>query len=104
MSLDFNFSKIEGYDWDKGNLGHIKKHNIDYKECEEIFFNKPLFISKDEEHSKIEERLKVLGITNSNKLIFLSLTIRNNKIRVVTARIQNKKERVRFKKMGGEED
>lgn len=100
--MPFDVSKIEGFDWDKGNLEHIKKHEVGYKECEEVFFNKPLFISRDQVHSEIEERFQVLGITNGDRLIFLAFTIRDNKIRVVSARDQNKKETKKLQIEGGE--
>lgn len=100
--MTFDFSNIEGFEWDKGNLEHIKKHNVKAKECEEVFFNKPRLLNKDEAHSKVEERSQILGITNQGRFIFLAFTIRNNKIRAVSARNQNKKEREKLKGVGGE--
>ena len=102
MALDFDLSKIEGFEWDEGNLKHIKKHNVNYRECEEAFLNKPLIINEDETHSQAEERLRVYGQTDKRKLLFMIFTIRNNKIRVVSARDQNKKERKEFQETGGE--
>lgn len=100
--MNFDFSKLEGFNWDEGNLEHILKHNIDFRECEEVFFNKPLLISEDIIHSQLEERYQALGRSNNGSLIFLVFTIRNNKIRVVSARKQNKKERKKIVRMGGE--
>jgi uncharacterized DUF497 family protein len=100
MALDL--SKIEGFEWDKGNLEHIKKHKIDAKECEEAFFNKPRTLSKDEAHSETEERHQLLGVSGKGRLIFLAFTIRNNKIRIVSARDQNKKEKEKLRRAGGE--
>lgn len=101
MGSDFDLSKLERFEWDKGNLEHIKKHKVNFKECEGVFSNKPLLISEDKKHSEIEERFEVLGITNQGRLIFLVFTIRNNRIRVVSARNQNKKEQKEFQE-GGE--
>lgn len=97
-----DLSKVKGFDWDSGNLEHIKKHNVAAKECEDVFFNKPRLLSKDEVHSKIEERSKTLGITSQGRLIFVAFTIRNNRIRIVSARDQNRKEREKLKVVGGE--
>jgi len=102
MALDFDLSKIEGFDWNKGNLEHIKKHNVNYRECEEGFLNKPLIVNEDEAHSQAEERLRVYGQTDKSRLLFMIFTIRNNKIRVISARNQNKKERKEFRRIGGE--
>lgn len=98
----FDFSKIEGFDWDKGNYEHIKKHDVKTEECEELFFNKPFILSKDETHSQVEERFRVYGRTNSKRQLFIIFTVRSNKFRVISARDQNKKERTEFKKVGGE--
>ena len=100
--MNFDFTKIEGFDWDKGNLEHIQKHKVKVKECEEAFFNKPLIVNEDDSHSQTEERLRVYGQTNKSRLLFMIFTIRNNKIRVISARDQNKKERKEFQKVGGE--
>lgn len=102
MKLGFDLSKIEGFEWDAGNLEHIQKHNVNYRECEEAFFNKPLVINEDEAHSQGEKRFRVYGKTNRGRLIFMIFTIRNNKVRVISCRDQNKKERKEFQKTGGE--
>lgn len=101
MGSDFDFSKLEGFEWDKGNLEHIKKHNVFKEECEEAFLNKQPEVTEDETHSQIEERYRVFGQTDRGRMLFMIITIRNNKIRVISARDQNKKERREFKKTGG---
>ncbi len=98
----FDLARIEGFEWDQGNLEHIKKHKVDYKECEEGFLNTPLIVNDDETHSQIEDRFRAYGQTNKNRLLFMIFTIRNNKIRVISARNQNKKERKEFQEAGGD--
>ena len=56
-------------------------------------FNNPLVVRDDELHSKTKPRYYVLGKTIRERLLFLVFTIRNNKIRVISARDMNKKER-----------
>lgn len=97
MKIDFN--ALEGFEWDKGNLEHIKKHNVDFRECEDVFLNKPLIVFVDEEHSTAEKRYKIFGVTTDGRKLALAITIRNNKIRVVMARDRNKKE---IMQLGGE--
>lgn len=92
--MKINFDQLEGFDWDQANLTHIKKHNVDFVECEEVFLNKPLRVNEDNEHSSEKEiRFQVLGKTSQERGLLLAFTIRNNKIRVISARDQNKKER-----------
>mgnify|MGYP001608230877 CR=1 FL=1 len=99
--MAFDLSKLEGFEWDRGNLEHIKIHDVSYRECEDAFLNKPFIVNEDKTHSKIEERFQALGRTNNGRLLFVSFTIRNNKVRVVSARDQNRKERARLIKTGG---
>lgn len=95
-SMKIDFSKLDGFEWDKGNLEHIKKHRVDYRECEEAFVNLPFILNEDETHSQSEERLRVYGQTNKSRLVIIIFTIRKNKVRVVSARNQNKRERLQF--------
>ena len=80
------------FDWDDGNLEHIKKHKVEYSECEDIFFDDPLFFA-DPNHSRTEERILAYGITNDGRWLAVVFTIRNGRIRVISPRDQNKKER-----------
>lgn len=87
-------SNIEGFDWDKANIEkNWEKHRVTYIECEEVFFNKPLVVREDMPHSMSEDRYYVLGKTDDVRLLFIVFTIRSNKIRVISARDMNKKER-----------
>jgi len=92
--------KAEGFDWDEGNIDkNWKKHQVSNQETEEVFFNHPLLINLDKKHSsKKEIRFQVLGITNGGRRLFVVFTLRNNKIRIISARDQNKKERRIYEK------
>ena len=96
--MKIGFNHLEGFEWDQGNLEHIKKHKVNYKECEGVFFNKPLTVNEDETHSQAEDRFRVYGQTSRYRLLFMIFTIRNNRIRVISARDQNKKERIEYEK------
>ena len=90
-----NFADVIGFDWDEGNRQkNWEKHKVDFRECEEVFFNQPLLISEDVKHSIQEERYYALGRSDTNRMLFLVFTVRNNKIRVISARDQSKKERM----------
>lgn len=102
LVIDLDLSKIEGFDWDKGNLNKNRlKHNVEPTECEEVFFNKPIIILGDEKHStKKEKRYRIIGISTNGRKIALAITLRRNKIRVIMARDQSAKERGLFKTEG----
>jgi hypothetical protein len=95
-------SKIDDFEWDLGNIDHIMKHSFKPKECEDTFLNKPIFISKDKSHSQVETRYKLMGRTSENRKSIVVFTIRKKKIRVISARDQNKNERKTYQNLGGE--
>lgn len=87
-------SQVEGFDWDEGNIEkNWERHKVSYLECEEVFFNQPIIIREDEVHSGSENRYYVLGKTNDGRDLFIVFTIRNKKIRVISARDMKRKER-----------
>ena len=93
-----DFSKLLGFDWDEANINKNKeKHNVEYRECEEIFTNKPLVFIEDKQHSQIENRWGALGKTNKGRRLSIYFTIRSNKIRPISARDQSKKDRIAYK-------
>lgn len=82
------------FDWNTGNQEkNLIKHKVNYHECEQVFFNKPLRIFRDKKHSKTETRLMALGKTNKKRRLIIIFTIRNKKIRVISAREMSRKER-----------
>lgn len=99
MDTGKSLKSTEGFDWDKGNIDKNRiRHKVTAKECEEVFFQKPLLLVSDARHSEKEIRFQVLGKTNKGRNLFLSYTIRNKKIRIISARDQSKKERREYEK------
>lgn len=80
------------FEWDRGNVDkNLRKHGIENREAEEVFLNEPL-IFEDKEHSTIEKRYQCLGVTDRNKRLFVSFTIRKGKVRIISVRKMDKKE------------
>ena len=87
-----NFDFITGFEWDKHNSVKIfKKHNITIKEAEGIFADLK-FILSEARYSGNEERYAIMGTSGKKKLIAI-FTVRSNKIRIISARPQSRKER-----------
>ncbi|MBL8008807.1 MAG: BrnT family toxin [Ignavibacteria bacterium] len=89
---------IEGFEWDVGNLDkNYNKHGVINKECEEVFKNNPLYINHDLIHStRGKQRYQALGKTNTGRNLFLSFTVRKNRIRIISARDMSKNERKKY--------
>ncbi|HRN70130.1 MAG TPA: BrnT family toxin [Candidatus Woesebacteria bacterium] len=85
--------------WDKGNRNKNKKHNVTDEEAEEIFYNELTFVIPDEKHSEIEQRHSVKGTTQKGIKLTVIITIRKEKVRIISARDMNKRERREYEKI-----
>ena len=82
------------FQWDEGSSNkNGKKHRVTNEECEEVFFDPHKRVVKDTFHSDTEERHILLGQTKEKRILFVVFTVRSGKIRVISARDLNKKEK-----------
>ena len=89
-----DLSQFTGFEWDDKNRDkNWEKHEVAAGECEEVFFNLPLLLQSDDAHSQKEPRYYVLGHTIADRRLFIAFTVREDKIRVISARDMSKKER-----------
>ena len=91
-----DFDSVVGFEWDAGNQRKSEvKHSVTQVEAEEIFFNQPLLVSADDNHSDEERRYMALGKTNQARALTLIFILRRDGalIRVISARDQHRKER-----------
>ena len=86
-----------GFQWDGGNADkNWHKHRVSRPECEQVFFNRPLVVQRDMEHSVEEERFYLLGRTDAGRFLFVVFTLRDDLIRVISARDMSHKERAAY--------
>jgi uncharacterized DUF497 family protein len=89
--------QFTGFDWNEGNRGkNWEKHGVTDSECEQVFFNQPLLVFADTEHSEDEQRYYVLGRTDRGRRLFVVFTPRADRIRVISAREMTKRERALY--------
>src|SRR5512134_2178398 len=89
-----DLSRFTEFDWDDGNRDKSwVRHKVAWTEAEEVFFQHPLLVYPDPEHSRAEERFYLLGRTSLGRLLFIVFTVRRNKIRVISARDMSREER-----------
>ena len=99
MSTDiFNrLLECSGFEWDEGNAPKIQaRHGVTPGECEQVFFCEPLFIASDAKHSGSEERWAAWGRTAEGRALAIIFTLRGQRIRPISARDMNHKERERY--------
>ena len=87
------------FQWDHGNERKSSdKHNVSKQEAEQVFFNQPLLLLEENVHSQKEIRFHALGRTDNNRKLHISFTIRENQIRVISARSMHRKESKNYEK------
>ena len=94
MMLDLD--RITGFDWDAGNVTKsAAKHTVSGWEAEQVFFNAPLVLAEDLQHSQAEPRYHALGRTDAGRRLPITFTLRASatQIRVISARDLHRKER-----------
>jgi len=95
--LDWQY--IKGFEWDAGNrFKGETKHSVTPQESEEIFSNQPLLLSVDVGHSAAEPRFHALGKTDHERLLHITYTIRADRLRIISARPMNRKEKDIYEK------
>ena len=85
--------EVAGFDWDEGNVEkNWVSHHVTPQEAEQVFINRPLIVADDPKHSQTEKRYFVLGQTDEDRESFVAFTIRDKRIRVVSARDMSRRE------------
>lgn len=82
------------FEWDVEKAdGNLRKHGISFDEAKSVFLD-PLSITRsDPEHSTIEDRSVTIGASNAGRIIVVVHTERDERIRIISARAANPKER-----------
>ncbi len=76
------------FEWDEGNIPkNLHKHDVTYKEAEEMFGNQPLVTIRDPSHSRPRDtRFGAYGKTDEGRKLFAAFIVRGNKVRVILVR------------------
>lgn len=92
-------ARTAGFQWDQHNEPKIlERHDVTSAEVEQAFFHNPLLIATDLKHSGAEVRLIALGRTNGERRLQIVFTIRQDRIRPISARDMTRKERDQYAK------
>jgi uncharacterized DUF497 family protein len=87
----------EEFDWDDENLAHISRHGVEHWEAEEALLD-PDRIGIPARKVARETRRAALGTTEAGRVLFVVYTRRRGKIRVVTARDAENREKRRYRR------
>jgi uncharacterized DUF497 family protein len=81
----------KGFDWDVNNVHHVARHGVTPVEVEEAF-ERPYVVFPAED-MRGEKRWKLLGRSAAGRYLVVVFTIRNDRLRPITAHTMNKRER-----------
>ena len=82
------------FEWDPLKAeSNLRKHTVSFSEAVTIFNDELSITISDPDHSKEEDRYITIGWSNKARLIMVSHTDRNNRIRIISARELTQSER-----------
>ena len=75
------------FEWDPRKAeSNLRKHNVTFAEAVTIFNDELSITISDPDHSSEEDRYITIGLSNRGRLIMVSHTDRNNRIRIISVR------------------
>jgi uncharacterized protein len=82
------------YEWDaRKAASNLKKHSVSFEEAATVFLDVFAITFSDPDHSLDEHREITIGHTMERRLIFLSHCQREDRIRIISARLATRSER-----------
>ena len=81
------------FEWDESkDASNFRKHRVGFREAETAFYDPLALIRSDEEHSRGEPRLILLGKSMRGRLLVTAFTERGNKLRIISSRCAARRE------------
>lgn len=72
---------------------NLRKHGISFEEATTVFEDDLSLTGEDPDHSVTEDRLVTFGLSNKGRLLVVSHTDRQDRIRIISARPATRSER-----------
>ncbi len=85
------------FEWNPDKAAeNLKKHRVSFSEAASVFADPLAITIFDPDHSDNEERFLLLGHSTPRRLIVISHTDRSGIIRLISARLANRGERLQY--------
>jgi len=82
------------FEWDVNKAtANLAKHGVSFEEAVTVFRNPLAVIFDDEDHSNEELREIIIGYSDSNRLLLVCFTERDDAVRIISARKATQRER-----------
>ncbi len=93
MELPMSRQTFE-FEWDPEKAErNAQRHRVTFEEAETAFNDPYARVGYDPDHSEAEQRLILIGHSYRERLLFISFTERERRIRIISARKATRKER-----------
>ncbi len=84
------------FEWDpKKAKSNESKHGISFDEAKSVFFDEEALTIPDPDHSQVEERFVIMGMSQASRILVVVHCLRNKNstIRIISARRAGTKEK-----------
>ena len=85
LKLMLDQQRAEGFEWDAANLEKIEARGFSAADVERAFLNGRGTVFPDRKHSEEEQRYWLIGVTDRGRHITVPFTMRDERIRPITA-------------------
>jgi hypothetical protein len=85
------------FEWDAEKAReNLRKHGVSFDEAVSAFRDLLSRTIRDPDHSEDEERYLLMGLSSRRRLLVVAHTERGDTIRLITARLASKRERLQY--------
>ncbi len=89
------------FEWDeRKRRANLAKHGVDFAAATKVFEDPILLERRDRRRDHGEPRFQAIGVSG-NVVLLVAYTLRNGKIRIISARRATRRERKRYVKAQG---
>jgi uncharacterized protein len=88
------------FDWDhRKAAANLRKHGVSFAEAETAFFDEDALIIADPDHSEVEDRFILLGVSAGLRVLFVCHCVRESGslLRIISARRANRREERQYR-------
>lgn len=87
------------FEWDvsKSRINE-RKHGVSFEEAQSVFYDEDAILIADPDHSELEERFIMLGMSFTSKVLIVCHCCREDEavIRIISARRATSRERIQY--------
>ena len=85
------------FEWDtKKAEANLQRHGVSFVEAATVFFDPLSLTVPDPLHSLTEDRFAITGLSNRQRCLVVVHSDRNDKIRIISARLASSSERKKY--------